>query len=488
MELVERLKNKSLWQSGLFLDNRFTAASGGGEFDVLNPATGTLIGRAANANLNDCQRAIQSAAKAFVDWRSKTVLERSTLLKKWYELIMANQDDLALILTIEQGKPLPEAAGEIAYGASFIEWFAEECRRTYGDVIPSSSANKKLQTIQQPIGVVAAITPWNFPNAMITRKVAPAIAAGCTVVIKPAEDTPFSALALGELARQAGLPPGVINIIPTVHYKEIGGMLSTDPTIAKLSFTGSTPVGRILMEQAAPTLKKLSLELGGNAPAIIFEDADLETAVKGTIASKYRNAGQTCVCTNRILVQKSIYQKFLAKYTEAVKALVIGNGTDMGVTIGPLINAEAIQKVEKLLLDATDKGAKIILGGHRDNHGPLFFQTTIITGCTDAMLLSKEEIFGPVSAIYEFEDEQEAVQMANNTQYGLAAYFFTENLSRSIRVSERLEYGIVGINEGIISTAEAPFGGIKQSGFGKEGSHLGMDDYLITKYICTGFS
>lgn len=480
------LKNKKLLQTGIFVENKFAKNTGSSTFKVVNPANGKVICAVANATEADTKKAILSAEAAFKKWSTTDVLERSKILKKWYQLIINNKDDLALLLTTEQGKPLNEALGEISYAASFVEWFAEECRRTYGETIPSSNNSKRLKTIKQPIGVVAAITPWNFPTAMITRKVAPAMAAGCTVVLKPAEDTPLSALALAQLALEAGLPKGVLNILPTTNYNEIGEILTTHPSIAKVSFTGSTTVGKLLMQQSASTLKKLSLELGGNAPCIIFDDAALDNAVKGAIATKYRNAGQTCVCANRILVQKNIYSKFIKKYTEAVKALKVGNGTKEDITIGPLINQEAIDKVKSLLKDALKKGAKITLGGNTHKAGKLFFEPTIITDCTNKMHLSKEEIFGPVSSVFIFETEEEAIEMANDTEYGLAAYFFSENINRVIRVSERLQYGIIGINEGIISTAEAPFGGIKQSGFGKEGSFYGIEEYQITKYICIG--
>lgn len=480
------LNNKNLHQTQLFINNQFTESSDASTFDVYNPATQERIETVSNATKEDTLHAIDEAAKAFKTWSGTSVLERSNILKKWYHLIIQNKDDLAYILTTEQGKPLAEAKGEIDYAASFVEWFAEECRRAYGDIIPSPSNAKRLMTIKQPVGVVAAITPWNFPAAMVTRKIAPAIAAGCTVVLKPAEDTPLTALALAQLALDSGLPEGVLNIIPTIRYKETGEILTTHPAIAKVSFTGSTEVGRILMQQSSSTLKRLSLELGGNAPCIIFDDADLDVAVQGSIASKYRNAGQTCVCANRILVQKNIYPAFIKKYTEAVEQFIVGDGMEANVTAGPLINKDAIDKVKELLNDAVDKGAQILLGGKPSEKGELFFQPTIITNCNNKMRLSKEEIFGPVSPIFLFDTDDEAIQMANDTEYGLAAYFFTQDLNRSIRVSEQLQYGIIGVNDGIISTAEAPFGGVKQSGFGKEGSFYGIEEYQITKYICTG--
>lgn len=481
-----KLNNINLSQTNLFINNKYRESGDATTFDVYNPATQELIATVANATKEDTLDAINSAQIAFKKWSEATVIERANILKKWYHLIIQNKDDLAYILTAEQGKPFAEAKGEIDYAASFVEWFAEECRRSYGEVIPSPNNTKRLMTIKQPIGVVAAITPWNFPAAMVTRKIAPAIAAGCSVVLKPAEDTPLTALALAQLALDAGLPQGVLNIIPTIHYKVIGEILTTHPAIAKVSFTGSTVVGRILMGQSSTTLKKLSLELGGNAPCIVFDDADLDIAIKGSIASKYRNAGQTCVCANRILVQKNIYPLFIEKYKEAVEQFTVGNGMESDVTIGPLINEDAIDKVKELLKDATSKGAEIILGGKQSDKGELFFLPTIITNCNHQMQLSREEIFGPVSPIFLFETDDEAVQMANDTEYGLAAYFFTRDLNRSIRISEQLQYGIIGVNDGIISTAEAPFGGIKQSGFGKEGSFYGIGEYQITKYICTG--
>ncbi len=480
-----KLQNNTLLQTGCFINNEWLQTDAG-SFAVVNPSSGETIAQVSDASENDAELAIDAAEKAFKSWSQKPAKARAEILKKWYHLILNNIDDLALLLTTEQGKPLAEAKGEVQYGASFIEWFAEECRRTYGEVIPSPVASKRFVTIKQPVGVVAAITPWNFPVAMITRKIAPALAAGCTVVLKPAEDTPLCALALAQLAKEAGFPAGVLNVIPTSKPEQIGKILCTHPAIQKISFTGSTEVGRILMKQAASTVKKLSLELGGNAPMLIFDDADLEKAVQGTIASKYRNAGQTCVCVNRIFIQKNIYNIFIEKYKQAVANLKVGDGTGRDVEIGPLINEAAIEKVDRLMEDAKQKGAEVLLGGKPHVAGKLFFQPTIITHCTTEMDLSREEIFGPVSAIYLFETEAEAIHLANNTEYGLAAYFFTENIHRAWRVAEQLQYGIIGINEGIISYAEAPFGGIKQSGFGKEGSLYGMEEYLIVKYLCMG--
>jgi succinate-semialdehyde dehydrogenase/glutarate-semialdehyde dehydrogenase len=397
-----------------------------------------------------------------------------------------NMDDLALLMTTEQGKPVAEAKGEIAYGASFIEWFAEEARRTYGDVIPTPARNKRILTLKQPIGVVAAITPWNFPVSMITRKISPAIAAGCTVVLKPAAQTPLSALALAFLAKEAGFPDGVINIVTSSRASEIGKVMTESPHVQKFSFTGSTKVGKVLMQQCASTIKKVSLELGGNAPLIVFDDANVEQAVTGAIASKYRNAGQTCVCANRLYVQEGIYDAFMEQYRSAVTALQVGDGASRGVDIGPLIDGDAIEKIKRLMADAVDKGAAVTVGGHVHPAGKLFYAPSIIEGCNSTMAVSKEEVFGPVSPIFKFSTEEEAIQLANDTEYGLASYFFTQNLARAWRVSEALDYGIIGINEGIVSTAEAPFGGMKESGIGREGSKYGIEEYLEVKYMCLG--
>ncbi|HEX6914430.1 MAG TPA: NAD-dependent succinate-semialdehyde dehydrogenase [Chitinophagaceae bacterium] len=476
----------SLQRTNLFINGKWQP--GHSTFPVINPATGEKIADVADAAPDHCLQAIEAADAAFGSWSITPPKQRSELLKSWYALIVQNAEALAALLTSEQGKPLAEAKAEIAYGASFIEWFAEECRRSYGETIPSPVKGKRMLTIRQPVGVVAAITPWNFPVAMVTRKIAPALAAGCTVVLKPAEDTPLCALALAELASQAGIPAGVLNVITTSDAPAIGGILTTHHLIRKLSFTGSTEVGKILMQQCASGVKRLSLELGGNAPVIIFDDADLDTAIAGTLASKYRNAGQTCVCGNRIFVQRGIYDRFLERYRSEVERLNVGNGTDAGVQIGPLINSEGLSKVKRLLEDAVAKGAVVACGGKPHPAGELFFEPTILTSCTAGMDLSREEIFGPVSALYSFETEDEVVGAANGTAYGLAAYFFSRDISRVIRVAERLEYGIIGVNEGIISHAEAPFGGMKESGFGKEGSYYGLEEYLETKYICIGVS
>lgn len=479
-----QLSYQALLQQGSFINNEWI--TGQPVFPVYNPATGEQITTVFDAGVAETERAIAAAAAAFEGWSNTPAKSRAAILRKWFELILQHTDDLALLLTTEQGKPFAEAKGEIEYGASFIEWFAEECRRTYGQVIPSPMADRRFVTIKQPIGVVAAITPWNFPVAMITRKIAPALAAGCTVVLKPAEDTPLCALAMAQLAVEAGFPAGVLNIITSMQAATVGKVLTTHPEVHKVSFTGSTEVGRILMQQSASTVKKLSLELGGNAPAIVFEDADLQQAVKGTLASKYRNAGQTCVCANRVLVQRSIYPAFLAAYKEAVAAMKVGNGMEEHVTIGPLINQEAIDKIKELMQDAEEKGAEVLLGGDVHEAGSLFYQPTIITGCTTDMRLSREEIFGPVSAIYLFDTVDDAIALANHTEFGLAAYFFSRNVQQVWRIAEKLQYGIIGINEGIISFAEVPFGGVKQSGYGKEGSFYGIEDYLITKYLCLG--
>ncbi|MBI5616114.1 MAG: NAD-dependent succinate-semialdehyde dehydrogenase [Gammaproteobacteria bacterium] len=482
-----QLKDPSLVKQLAYIDGAWQKADSGRTFAVTNPATGERLADVPDMGVAETRRAIEAANAAFKTWRAKTAKERAGLLRKWFDLIMANQEDLARLMTIEQGKPLTESRGEIAYGAAFIEWYAEEAKRIYGDVIPSTMPNKRMLVLKQPIGVVGTITPWNFPNAMITRKCAPAIAAGCTVVIKPAEETPLSALALAELAERAGIPKGVINIITTLDAPAVGVELTTNPLVRKFSFTGSTPVGKLLMQQCASTVKKVSLELGGNAPFIVFDDADVDAAVVGAIASKFRNAGQTCVCANRIYVQAGIYDEFAKRFAQAVAALKVGNGLEDGVAIGPLINDDAVAKVERILADAKAKGAQIATGGEKaPTAGSLFFQPTVLTGVTDNMVMAQEEIFGPLAPLYRFETEQEICARANGVPFGLAAYFYTRDIGRVWRVSEELEFGIVSINEGIFSTEVAPFGGVKESGIGREGSKYGVDDFIEIKYVLHG--
>ncbi|QCO17962.1 NADP-dependent succinate-semialdehyde dehydrogenase I (plasmid) [Azospirillum brasilense] len=480
------LNDQSLLRTQAYVNGAWRDAFSGKTFAVTNPATGEELARVADVGAEETRQAINAADAALPAWRAKTAKERAAILRRWFELIMAAQEDLAVLMTLEQGKPLAEARGEVAYGASFIEWFAEEGKRVYGDVIPSFAGNKRIVVLKEPIGVVAAITPWNFPNAMITRKVGPALAAGCTIVVKPAEDTPLSALALAELAERAGVPAGVFNIVTGSDPVAIGGELTASPIVRKLSFTGSTEVGKILMRQSADTVKKVSLELGGNAPFIVFDDADLDEAVKGALASKYRNSGQTCVCANRLLVQAGVYDAFAAKLAEAVKQIRVGNGMEAGVTQGPMINGQAVEKVEELMGDALAKGAKVALGGKRHGLGGTFFEPTILTGVTTDMRVAREEIFGPVAPLFKFETEADAIRMANDTEFGLAAYFYSRDIGRVWRVAEQLEYGMVGINEGILSTEVAPFGGIKQSGIGREGSKYGVEDFLEIKYLCVG--
>ena len=475
------MKNPELLRNACLIDGEWLPASGA-SIDVRNPATGELLGSVPSFGAAETRRAIDAAQAAFHPWRAKTAAERAKILKRWFELMMANQEDLARLMTLEQGKPLTEARGEIAYAASFIEWFAEEARRVYGEVIPSPSPDRRLVVLKQPVGVCAAITPWNFPAAMITRKAAPALAAGCTMVVKPAEQTPLSALALAWLGQQAGIPPGVLNIV-TGEPATIGGELTSNPKVLKLSFTGSTEVGRLLMAQCAPTIKKMSLELGGNAPFIVFDDADLDAAVAGALLSKYRNTGQTCVCTNRFLVQERVHDAFAQKLAAAVAGLKVGDGLEEGVTQGPLIDAAGLAKVEELLADAVAQGARVLCGGKRHARGGTFFEPTVIAGATPAMRLAREEIFGPVAPIFRFKDEAEAVRLANDTEFGLAAYFYSRDIARAWRVGEALDYGMVGINSGMISNEVAPFGGVKQSGLGREGSKHGIEEYLEIKYL-----
>ncbi len=476
----------SLIKSLAYVDGRWCESLGGRRFEVLNPATGQVITQVPDMDGEDTRLAIAAAHAAQPAWAALTAKERSSKLYAWFERIMANQEELARIMTCEQGKPLAEAKGEVAYGASFIQWFAEEGKRAYGRTIPGFSADRRLATIKQPVGVVAAITPWNFPIAMITRKAGPALAAGCTIVIKPAAETPLCALALAVLAEQAGIPAGVINIVTSHQASAVGNELCSNPVVRKLSFTGSTRIGKLLMRQCADTMKRLSLELGGNAPIIVFDDAVLDAAVAGALASKYRNAGQTCVCANRILVQASVYDAFAEKLAAAVKAFKVGDGMGEGVQIGPLINPAAASKVAELVQQSVAAGARVLVGGDAHPAGPLFYHPTILTGVTRGNPILDEEIFGPVAPLVRFETEAEAIALANDTPYGLAAYFYGRDIARVWRVAEGLEYGMVGINEGIISTELAPFGGIKESGLGREGAAEGLEEYLETKYLCFG--
>lgn len=454
------------------------------QFSVCNPATGEVLAQVTDCDLGMIRSAIDVAEAAQSDWAACTAGERADILRRWYDLVVAHADDLAAILTAEMGKPLAEAKGEILYGASFIRWFSEEARRVYGDVIPGHQPDKRLLVLRQPVGVVGAITPWNFPNAMITRKAAPALAAGCTMVVKPAKETPLSALALAELANRAGVPPGVLNIVPTSDSRMAGREFCENDKMRKLSFTGSTGVGQVLMRQCAGQIKKLSLELGGNAPFIVFDDADLEAAVEGALVSKYRNGGQTCVCTNRIYAQSGIHDAFVAQLAERVADLQVGPGTDPAVTIGPLINAAAVTKVEAHIADAISKGASLVTGGGRHSLGGTYFQPTVISGMTPDMAVARDETFGPLAPVFRFDSEAEVIASANDTEFGLASYLYSREMSRIWRVSEALEYGMVGINTGLISTEVAPFGGVKQSGLGREGSKYGIEDYLELKYLC----
>lgn len=478
-----KLRDPSLFRETCLLAGEWRSAADGATLPVNNPATLGIIANVPRLAQAEAEEAVAFAQQAFVQWRQQTAGQRCTLLRRWFQLITENREDLAAIMTAEQGKPLAESRGEVSYAASFIDWFAEEGKRIYGDVIPPTQADKRLLVIKQPVGVCAAITPWNFPAAMITRKAAPALAAGCVMIVKPAEQTPLTALALGELAVRAGIPPGVLQVI-TGDAKVIGGVLTRSGVVRKLSFTGSTAVGRVLMAQCAPTLKRLSLELGGNAPFIVFDDADLEAAVDGALQSKYRNAGQTCVCTNRFLVQSGIYERFAQRLAEKVAALKVGDGTVDGVQIGPLIDEDAVAKVQQHLQDAQQKGGKVT-GGERLTPQGLFVTPAVIINADREMLIAREETFGPVAPLFRFDTEQQAIEMANDTEFGLAAYFYTENSRRMWRVSEALEYGMVGHNTGLISNEVAPFGGIKQSGIGREGSKYGIDEYLEIKYLCT---
>ena len=484
--MTMQLKDVGLLRRQGWIDGQWIEADSGEVFAVTDPASGETLCEVADLGAAETRRAIDAAARALPAWRARTAKDRGAVLRRWFDLIVAHTEDLALLMTSEQGKPLAESRGEVAYGASFIDWFAEEGKRAYGDVIPTVGADRRLLVVKQPIGVCAAITPWNFPIAMITRKVGPALAAGCTVVAKPAEATPLSALALAELAHRAGVPPGVFNVVPADarHAPEIGLELCTNPTVRKVSFTGSTEVGRILLRQSADTVKKLSLELGGNAPFIVFDDADVDAAVEGALASKYRNAGQTCVCANRFYVQAGVYDAFAAKLAAKVAQFTVGPGVEPGVSIGPLIEAAAIEKVEEHVADALAKGGTVVLGGRRHARGGLFFEPTVITGVTSAMKVAREETFGPVAPLFRFETEAEAIAMANDTEFGLAAYFYSRDIGRVFRVAEAIESGMVCVNSGLLSNEVSPFGGVKQSGLGREGSKYGIDEYLELKYLC----
>lgn len=476
-----KLNDQSLLKDKCLIDGKWQAAEDNAKIAVTNPADGEIVGHVPSLTAKQIEGAINASEKAFKSWRALPAAKRSALLRKWFDLMIEYADDLAMIMTCEQGKPLKEARGEILYAASFVEWFAEEAKRTYGDTIPSPQVNQRITVIKQPIGVTAAITPWNFPAAMITRKAAPALAAGCTMIVRPASLTPLTALALGELAQKAGIPAGVLQIV-TGKSSSIGKVLTESQIVRKLSFTGSTEVGRALMAECAPTIKRISLELGGNAPFIVFDDADLDAAVKGAIACKYRNAGQTCVCANRILVQSGVYDAFTEKLKQAVQALKVGNGINSTTDIGPLIEESALKKVDEHIADAVKKGGKLVLGGKR--LGGLFYEPTIMTNITSDMRFAREETFGPVAPLFKFDNESEAIEMANDTIFGLAAYFYTRDFARAVRVSEALEYGMVGHNTGLISNEVAPFGGVKQSGIGREGSKYGIEEYMETKYIC----
>ena len=483
-DIFSKLANKELIVSKGYINGIFTSGNSNKTFDVNDPSTGELIVKLPDMGISETKDAINAAHKAQKSWAAKTGKERSTILRNWFNLMMKNKDDLAKILTAEMGKPLAEALGEIAYGASFVEWFAEEAKRVYGDTIPGHQEDKRIVVIKQPIGVVGAITPWNFPNAMITRKVAPALAVGCSVVLRPPTLTPLSALALAYLAQEAGIPAGVFNIVMGTDSSGMGKELCSNELVRKITFTGSTEVGRILMRQCSDQIKKVSLELGGNAPFIVFDDADIDEAVAGAMISKYRNAGQTCVCANRIYVQENIYEEFSKKLAEATRAMKVGNGFDDGVTTGPLIDQQALEKVEEHIEDAVSKGASILSGGTRSNLGGTFYNPTVLTDVTSSMKVAKEETFGPIAPLFKFDSVENVIEAANDTEFGLAAYFYAKDLSKVWKVAEALEYGIVGINTGLISTEVAPFGGIKQSGLGREGSKYGIDDFLEIKYIC----
>ena len=480
------LINSSLLKEHGYINGKWVGSDAKSRFDIKNAYTNEVISTLPDMGKKETDEAINAANEAWPDWRSRTAKERAIILKKWFDLIMEKQEDLAILMTTEQGKPLAEARGEVGYGASFIEWFAEEGKRTYGDIIPTPANDRRILVIKQPIGVVASITPWNFPIAMITRKCAPALAAGCPVVIKPAAETPLSALAIAALGEQAGIPDGILNVVVGTNSSEIGKALTDSPIVRKLSFTGSTAVGKILTRNCADTMKKVSMELGGNAPFIVFDDADLDSAVAGALISKFRNTGQTCVCTNRFIVQEGIYDRFVEKLGEAVKTLNVGNGMDEGVNQGPLISFKALDKVKEHLADAVDRGAVIVAGGKPHKNGGTMFEPTVIGNVDTSMKMASEETFGPLAPVFKFKTEEEAIKLANDTEFGLASYFYTTDINRIWRVSEALEYGMVGINEGVISNEVAPFGGVKESGLGREGSHFGIDDFLELKYICMG--
>ena len=482
---MKDLRDSKLFRQQCYIDGAWSNADEGGAITVTNPANGEKLGTVPKMGAAETRRAIAAAEAAFPSWSARTAKDRSALLRRWFELMLEHKQDLAMLMTAEQGKPLAESLGEIGYGASFIEWFAEEGKRIYGDTIPAQAADRRIVVIKQPIGVVGAITPWNFPNAMITRKCGPALAAGCTVVVKPASQTPYSALALAELAERAGIPRGVFNVV-TGAASAIGGELTANPAVRKITFTGSTEIGKVLMKQSSDTVKKVSLELGGNAPFIVFDDADLDAAVAGALASKYRNTGQTCVCVNRILVQDGVYDEFARRLVVAVKKLKVADGMVEGAQQGPLIDMAAVQKVESHIQDALTKGASVLLGGKRHALGGSFFEPTVLGNVTGDMAVAKEETFGPVAPLFRFKTDEEAVRMANDTEFGLASYFYSRDIGRIWRVAEALEYGMVGINEGIISTEVAPFGGVKESGIGREGSKYGIEDYLVIKYMCMG--
>ncbi len=483
-DLSSLLSDPGLLATDAYLGGEWTAAGSGATFDVTNPARGDVIAQVADLSRDDVRRAIALAETAQKNWAARTAKDRAQILRRWFDLMVAHADDLALILTAEQGKPVAEAKGEILYGASFVEWFAEEAKRVYGEIVPGHQPDKRIHVLRQPIGVAAAITPWNFPNAMITRKAAPALASGCAFVVRPPSLTPLSALALGVLADRAGLPAGILSILPSSSSSEVGKEFCENPTVRKLSFTGSTEVGRILLRQAADQVMKCSMELGGNAPFIVFDDADLDAAVEGAMICKFRNNGQTCVCANRIYVQSGVYDAFAEKLAAALAKKTVGDGLEDGTDLGPLIDAAAVEKVEAHIADATAKGAKVLTGGAPHDLGGTFFQPTILTGVTQDMTVASDETFGPLAPLFRFDTEDEAIAMANDTIFGLASYFYARDLSRVTRVSEALEYGIVGVNTGIISTEVAPFGGVKQSGLGREGSKHGIEDYLELKYVC----